>query len=170
MEVVTENEAPTRIRPGQAREMGRASGLDSSDNTISRRHLSLSVAGASDGEETRLQFEVLGRNPIYVHRDNEVKIFRRFERGEMRNGDMFCVSGKNPVWYTVRRTEDGADGVRRNAAESELGGEMDADIGFGGVGDLDLFDVDISGLNPVKGQFFYTNLSISFSLCFSLVF
>ncbi|XP_057797170.1 protein SQS1 isoform X2 [Salvia miltiorrhiza] len=156
MEVVTENEAPTRIRPGQSNEIGRVRGLDSSDKTISRRHLSLSVAGAMNDEETRLQFEVLGRNPIYVHRDNELKIFRRFEKGEMRNGDMLCVSGKNPVWYSVRRIEDGEEGVRRNVAESELAGEMESDFGFKGVDDLDQVGFDISCLDPVKGHEFDT--------------
>ncbi|KAL1533143.1 chromatin modification-related protein EAF7 [Salvia divinorum] len=100
-----------------------------------------------NGEETRLQFEVLGRNPIYVHRDGEVKIFRRFERGEMRKGDMLCVSGKNPVWYSVRRTEDGREGVRQNVAEIELDGKLESDSG---VVDLDQVGFDISRLDPVK--------------------
>ncbi|XP_042031751.1 chromatin modification-related protein EAF7 [Salvia splendens] len=134
MEVVTENEATTRILLGQSLEIGRAHGLDSSDKTISRRHLSLSVAGDTNGEEIRLQFEVLGRNPIYVYRDGEVKIFRRFESGEMRKGDMLCVSGKNPVWYSVRATEDCGEGVRQNVSESDSG----------------IVDFDISGLDPVK--------------------
>ncbi|KAH6821114.1 RNA-binding family protein [Perilla frutescens var. hirtella] len=150
MEVVTGNEPTTRIRPGQSHELGRAHGLDSSDKAISRRHISLSVAGATNGDELRLQFEVLGRNPIYVLKDNEVKIFRRFERGEMGNGDMFCVSAKNPVWHSVRRIEDVAERVRRNAVESEFSGKMEVDFGFDGVEDLDQVGVDISGVDPVK--------------------
>lgn len=148
MEVVTENGAPTRILLGQNLEIGRAQGLDSSDKTVSRRHLSLSVAGDTNGEETRLQFEVLGRNPIYVHRDGEVKIFRRFERGEMRKGDMLCVSGKNPVWYSVRTTEDCGEGVRQNVSEIELAAKLEIDSG--------VVDLDISGLDPVKGLFCFS--------------
>lgn len=69
----------------------------------------------------------------------------------MRNDDMFCVSAKNPVWYTVRRI---VDGVRRNDSESELAGNLESDFEFKGVEDLDQVGVDISGLDPVKGLFF----------------
>lgn len=72
----------------------------------------------------------------------------------MGNGDTFCISGKNPVWYSVRRIEDGAEAVRRNVAQSELAGKMEIDFGSEGVDDLDQLDVDISGLDPVKGSVF----------------
>lgn len=85
-------------------------------------------------------------------------------------GDMFCVSGKNPVWYSVRRIEDGAEGVRRNVEENELVEEMDNDYGFEGLEDLDQLDVDISGLDPVKGLFFFFINLIAFFVCVLMVF
>lgn len=87
----------------------------------------------------------------------------------MRDEDMFCVSAKNPVWYTVRRIVDGVDGVRRNDSQSELAGNLESDFEFKGVEDLDQTGFDISGLDPVKGLFvfheFLLILLSAFQLC-----
>ncbi|EYU45858.1 hypothetical protein MIMGU_mgv1a011229mg [Erythranthe guttata] len=108
MEVVSvaDGGSAIQVKPGQTRELGRGNGLNSSDTTVSRRQVSFFVPRVTNNEEILLRFEVLGRNPIYVSRDGKVKVFRRFERGEMGNGDMFCVSAKNPVWYTLRKIEN----------------------------------------------------------------
>ncbi|KAL0429904.1 UNVERIFIED_CONTAM: hypothetical protein Sradi_0616400 [Sesamum radiatum] len=152
MEIVGADGSNIQIKPGQTRELGRAHGLNSSDKTISRRHVSFSVPAFSDNQEIRLQFEVLGRNPIYVNKNNEVKISRRFERGEMEDGDMFCVSAKNPVWYTLTRYESGGQSVRQNDLESELAGTLESGSGLGCVEDLQQESVDISDIDPVKGK------------------
>ncbi|KAK4410502.1 hypothetical protein Sango_0123200 [Sesamum angolense] len=150
MEIVGADGSNILIKPGQTRELGRAHGLNSSDKTISRRHVSLSVPAFSDNQEIRLQFEVLGRNPIYVNNNNKVKISRRFERGEMEDGDMFCVSAKNPVWYTLRIFESGGQSVRQNDLESELAGTLESGSGLAGFEDLQQESVDISDIDPVK--------------------
>ncbi|KAL3618228.1 hypothetical protein CASFOL_038549 [Castilleja foliolosa] len=151
MEVVSEDGSKTQIKPGQTRELGRDHGLSSSDKTISRRQVSFFIPRVAENQETLTRFEVLGRNPIYVSKGNEVKIYRRFERGEMGDGDMFCSSAKNPVWYTLRKTEDGCrGGVRRNDSESELAANSEREFGFEGIEDLQHESVDNSDVDPVK--------------------
>lgn len=153
MEVVSEDGSLIQMKPGQTRKLGRAHGLNAADKTISRRHLSFFIPRVANDQEIHLQFEVLGRNPIYVNKDNEVKIFRRYEIGEMENGDMFCVSVKNPVWYTVRKIQNGGESVRQNDLESELAGNLESGFGFKGVEYLQPDGVDISDIDPVKGLF-----------------
>ncbi|KAL8522549.1 hypothetical protein ACS0TY_012632 [Phlomoides rotata] len=150
MEVISEDGHQIRVNPGQTQELGRSNGLKTSDNTISRRQISFFIPTESNNQEIHLQFEVLGRNPIYVSRDNEVKIFRRFERGELGDGDMFCVSAKSPVWYTVRKFQSCSEGVRRNDLESELTESLESDHGFEGVEYLHEEGLDISRIDPVK--------------------
>ncbi|KAG8362985.1 hypothetical protein BUALT_BualtUnG0016700 [Buddleja alternifolia] len=133
MEIVSSDGSKFQIKPGQTQELGRSNGLDSSDRTISRRHVSFFVPPITIDEQINLQFEVIGRNPIYVSRNDDVKIYRRFERGEMRNGDMFCVSSNNPVWYALREVENG---VRRNDLESELADNLKGGLRFKDVEDL----------------------------------
>lgn len=166
MEVVSADGSVTQIKPGQTRELGRAHGFDSSDQTVSRRHVSFFIPQVTTNQEILLRFEVLGRNPIYVSKDNEVKIFRRFERGEMGSGHMFCVSAKNPVWYTLRKIENGGEGVRQNDVESELAENLESGIGFEGVEDLQQEAVDISDIDPIKGRFFSNFIANFISLRF----
>ncbi|CAA0822408.1 SMAD/FHA domain-containing protein [Striga hermonthica] len=152
MEVVSQDGTRIRIDPGQTRELGRTHGLSSVDKTISRRQISFSILLAPNvGQETLLQFEVLGRNPIYVSQGGGVKIFRRFERGEMRDGDMFCVSAKNPVWYAIRKIDNGdVGGARRNDPENELGANLESVFDSRGFEDMVQSAVDVLGLDPVK--------------------
>ncbi|KAK4413786.1 hypothetical protein Salat_2791400 [Sesamum alatum] len=124
MEIEGADGSNIQIKPGQTRELGRAHDLNSSDKTISRRHVSFSVPAFSDNQEIRLQFEVLGRNPIYVNKNNEVKIFRRFGSG--------------------------GQSVRQNDLESELAGNLESGSGLRGVEDLQQESVDISDIDPVK--------------------
>ncbi|KAL6539234.1 hypothetical protein OROGR_011883 [Orobanche gracilis] len=150
MEVVSEDGSKTQIKTGQTRELGRANGLNSSDKTISRRHLSFFIPRVTNDQEIFLQFEVLGRNPVYVSKDNEVKIFRRFERGEMEDGNLFCASAQKPVWYTLRKIETCGEDVRRNDLENELAGDSESMSGFKGAEDLPHEGVHISHVDPVK--------------------
>ncbi|XP_075493850.1 uncharacterized protein LOC142531558 [Primulina tabacum] len=152
MEIANVQGSKTKIliNPGQARELGRANGFNSSDRTISRRHVSFFNPSRSQNQAHCLQFEVIGVNPIYVYRHAEVKVFRRFERGEMEGGDMFCVSAKNPVWYTLRNVENGSERVVENVLESELAGSLESGFELNGVEDLGTEDVDFSGVDHVK--------------------
>ncbi|KAL7114067.1 hypothetical protein ACP275_04G097300 [Erythranthe tilingii] len=139
-----------QFKPGQTRELGRGNGLNSSDRTVSRRQVSFFVPRVTSNEEILLRFEVLGRNPIYVSQDDKVKVFRRFERGEMGNGDMFCVSAKNPVWYTLRKIKNCGEGVRRNDTESELAVNLESGVGLESAEDFQEEGVDISDIDPIK--------------------
>ena len=56
----------------------------------------------------RVSFEVLGKNPFWVYSKNEdgkIGTFKRFQRGQLGIGDMFCLSAKNPIWFTVKEVE-----------------------------------------------------------------
>ncbi|KAL8056082.1 hypothetical protein ABFX02_04G096600 [Erythranthe guttata] len=152
MEIVSvaDGGSAIQVKPGQTRELGRGNGLNSSDTTVSRRQVSFFVPRVTNNEEILLRFEVLGRNPIYVSRDGKVKVFRRFERGEMGNGDMFCVSAKNPVWYTLRKIENCGEGVRRNDSESELAVNLESGVELESAEDFQEEGVDISDIDPIK--------------------
>lgn len=154
MEIMSEDGYQIRMKPGQTQELGRSDGFKSPDNTISRRHISFFIPRESNNQEIHLQFEVLGTNPIYLRRNDRLKILRRFERGEMEDGDMFCVSAKSPVWYTVRKFQNGSEGVRRNDLESELKESLESGSGLKGVEYLHEEGLDISHVDPVKGLFF----------------
>ncbi|KZV21469.1 hypothetical protein F511_15620 [Dorcoceras hygrometricum] len=147
MEIVTVEGSNSKIliNPGQTRELGRDNGLNTSDRTISQRHVSFFHPSRGQNQAHRLQFEVIGVNPIYVCRHGEVKVFRRFERGEMESGDRFCLSAKNPVWYTLRDAENGGERV-----VSELAGSLESEFELNGVEDLQMGDVNFSGVDHVK--------------------
>ncbi|KAL7152395.1 hypothetical protein ABFS83_04G094500 [Erythranthe nasuta] len=147
---VADGESAIQVKPGQTRELGRGNGLNSSDRTVSRRQVSFFVPRVINKEEILLRFEVLGRNPIYVSRDGKVKVFRRFERGEMGNGDMFCVSAKNPVWYTLRQIENCGEGVRRNDTERGLAVNLESGVGLESAEDFQEEGFDISDIDPIK--------------------
>ncbi|XP_051152354.1 uncharacterized protein LOC127266225 [Andrographis paniculata] len=146
MEIAGADGTKVEINRGETLELGRGHGFNSSDKTISRRQVSFFIPKIDGNREVRAQFEVLGRNPIYVSRNNGVEILRRFERGEMESGNMFCVSAKDPVWYTLRGIRDCGASVRRNDLEREVPVNLDS----GEVEDFQLEDVDISDIDPVK--------------------
>lgn len=156
MEIVSVQGSKSKIliKPGQARELGRANGFNSSDRTISRRQVSFFNPSRSQNQAHCLQFEVIGVNPIYVCRHGEVKVFRRFERGEMESGDLFCLCAKNPVWYTLRNVENGGERVVENVPDSELAGSLESVFEFNRVEDLPTEDVDFLGVDHVKGLLF----------------
>ncbi|XP_072982742.1 uncharacterized protein [Typha latifolia] len=157
------------IESGSTKEIGRGVGLEfgrsSSDRTVSRRHLSLRLLG----EESKLHFEVVGRNPIVICRGEEGgrRVYRSSEKGELSVGDRFSLSLKYPSFFAVRRVgeEKGEvekavlDAVERREKrtlerrrEKEETARMEI---AGGVGDqeeleLDIESLDISQTDPVK--------------------
>ncbi|MQL80231.1 hypothetical protein Taro_012683 [Colocasia esculenta] len=133
MELEAEDGA-TRIPifPGsQKTEVGRGTGLATSDSTISRRHVSFQLAAhpqvrlegepAQEADAARVSFEVIGRNPVLViTREGGKQIFRRSERGELGPGDRISLSLKTPCFLSVKSSAGGGvvdkgvlDAVRR---------------------------------------------------------
>lgn len=164
MEIEGTDRSKTLIKPGQTRELGRGQGFNSTDKTISRHHVSFYLPK----NETRVTFHVIGKNPIWVHtaKINEVKAFRSTENGEMESGDMFCVSAKNPIWFTLKKTEieDLDDGeneseVKRELClEGDLAESLQSGSGPKGVEELEPESVDISGIDPIEGLFSSSSL------------
>ncbi|KAL2539131.1 SMAD/FHA domain-containing protein [Abeliophyllum distichum] len=162
MEIEGTDGCKTLIKQGQTREFGRGQGFNSTDKTISRHHVAFSLPE----NETRVHFQVIGKNPIWVHssKNDEVKAFRSSKKGEMESGVMFCMSAKNPIWFTLKKTEiEGANveekevvGENENEVKRELGLEcelaesLQSGSGPKGVEELDPESVDISGIDPIK--------------------
>ncbi|XP_062087704.1 transcription elongation factor SPT6 isoform X1 [Humulus lupulus] len=124
---------------------GRGFGFSTDDRTVSRRHVALEVKPESTRSEPRVWFEVLGRNPVWVwsEEDEEVRVFRRSEKGELAAGDWFCVSGKGPIWFKLRKIRV-EDGEKKRVLEGES--ELMESLGSGSK--FESFDV--SGIDPVK--------------------
>ena len=131
------------LENGHKTVFGRGFGFSTDDRTVSRRHLDLEVKPGGTQTEPRVSFEVLGKNPVWVwsKEDGAVKVFRRSEKGELAAGDWFCVSGKGPSWFNLRKVgvEDREE-KRVSEDESELAEPDESLEGF-----------DVSGIDPVKG-------------------
>ncbi|KAI9109513.1 hypothetical protein K1719_019567 [Acacia pycnantha] len=149
MAVEVEGEDGTKFVLGTRGEIlfGRGSGLNTNDRTVSRRHVSLllksSLEESDAGEEPRVSFEVIGRNPIWVFskNDGEIRIFRKYEKGEMEFGDRFSLSGKSPVWFDFK--DSGVQEGKKTISDIEEVSESSSN-------GLDIEDIDVSGIDPVK--------------------
>lgn len=134
---------------------GRGSGFNTDDRTISRRHLSFQLKSSLEksdaGAEPRVWFEVIGKNPIWVlsKKEGAIRIFRKFEKGELEFGDHFCLSGKAPVWFSLKESEVQKGKLRTLESENEV--SESSGNGF------DIEDVDVSGIDPVKGNGWFSN-------------
>lgn len=108
---------------------GRGYGFNTNDRTVSRRHVSFQLDSESDSEP-RVSFEVVGKNPFWVWTNNEgaLTLFRKFDKGHLQFGDRFCLSGKVPIWFNLKKIE------LQEGAENE--------------------EMDVSGFDPVKGTTF----------------
>lgn len=156
MEIEGTDGSKTLLKPGSTREFGRGLGFTSDDRTVSRRQILFQIHNPSDLEdETKVSFEVVGSNPIWVYsnRDGEVRTFRRFERGEMENGDMFCVSANKPIWFTLKivdfENEDKRGAKKELEMETQLAESLQSSSCSVGI-ELDFENVDISGIDPVQ--------------------
>lgn len=149
MEIEGENGSKTQLKKGLKTELGRGLGFDLEDRTVSRRHVSFEPKNTG-----RVHFEVIGRNPIWVKssRSDEIRVLRRWEGGEIEDGDMFCVSAKKPIWFAAKILELGEGEDERAAGnERELDEGIESGCGLRSVGDLGLDSGDVSGIDPVKG-------------------
>lgn len=145
--------------------LGLGFGVYASDRTVSRCHLSLRNLG-DDG--SRVSFRVIGRNPVWVcaRDDGDKALFRNSETGELRAGDCFSLSLKNPKFIFVRTREGGEeveerkrvlDAVkrreRRTRERKERGrvevsaviDELESELGL----------LDVSLIDAVKGLIFF---------------
>lgn len=143
MDIEGSDGSKTLLEPGSTVECGRGLGLKSNDRTVSRRHVAFELAPSN--EPNRVRFQVIGKNPVWVHSGERGKVstFRTCERGEMEIGDMFCVSAKTPVWFTVRKADSVVDNFKR---ELDFEGRCE-------VRDFDALEpesIDISHIDPVK--------------------
>lgn len=151
MEIEGTDGSKTLLKPGSTIDFGRGFGFTSDDRTVSRRQILFQIHNPPSDhheDETEVSFEVVGRNPIWVYsnRDGEVRTFRKFERGEMENGDMFCVSANKPIWFTLKRI----DFVKKELEmETQLAESLQSSLCPVGI-ELDFGNVDISGIDPVQ--------------------
>lgn len=138
--------------------LGRGRGLHTRDRTVSRDHLNLKF---DPRRPASLSFEVTGRNPLWVlsRKSGHVRVYRNSDKGRVDVCDGFCVSGKEPFWFFLEeecRAEALAAGDGGGGGEVDIGRESEMD---------DRLEVDVSGINPVKGRFFWR-----FSHCSSFFF
>lgn len=129
---------------------GRGSGFSSKDRTISRRHI-LIEAKTSDNSngapmEPRVSFEVIGRNPIWIRsgKNGEIRTFRRSEKGEMAPGESFCVGGQEPIWFKLNRIDNFEEG-------GQISPKIENEFAERLTRSSDSEDIDVSGIDPVKG-------------------
>ncbi|XVF26954.1 hypothetical protein REPUB_Repub14bG0064800 [Reevesia pubescens] len=134
MEIEGADGSKLALKSGSKTIFGRGSGFNTSDRTVSRRHVLLELETSLDKnvetqKEPRVSFEVTGKNPVCVRSrtSGEIKIFKNFEKGELADGDWLCVSGRIPVWFVLKKSE-----------ERDLGSESGAK------------SVDIEDIDPVQ--------------------
>lgn len=129
---------------------GRGSGFASKDRTVSRRHLLIEAKTSEncDGApvEPWISFEVIGRNPIWVRsgKNGEIRTFRRSEKGEIAPGESFCVGGQEPTWFKLNKIAEIEEGKRIvPKTEDQFAERL--------TRSSDSEDIDVSGIDPVKG-------------------
>uniref|UniRef100_A0A6N2KH36 FHA domain-containing protein n=1 Tax=Salix viminalis TaxID=40686 RepID=A0A6N2KH36_SALVM len=126
-----EGEEGTKIEVGRGSKtvFGRGYGLITKDRRVSRRHIIFEL----DDNQTA-SFQVVGKNPVCVRSGEEnVKIFRRLEKGVVAAGDWFCISSQNPVRFCLKEKIGG----RRRVQETDNG-------------NWDSERFDLSKIDPVK--------------------
>ncbi|KAI3977818.1 hypothetical protein MKX01_008253 [Papaver californicum] len=160
MEIEGEDGTKIQLNKSSITEFGRGLGFQFDDRTVSRRHISLQISnlGEKNDGESRVSFEVLGKNPIWVLSNDtkEISVFRNLEKGELKVRDGFCVSCKNPVFFTLkifggfdRKSEDEKenrilkerDRIERIPVDTKMEGSIQSE-GEGGF--------DASEIDPVK--------------------
>ncbi|XP_042419022.1 uncharacterized protein DDB_G0283697 [Zingiber officinale] len=110
MEIESEDGATIPIERDSSTEIGRRPGLlglrrpSPPDCTVSRRHLSLRLVGGDSEDGPRVLFEVIGRNPVVVCGcGGRPRVYRKSEKGELRDGDRLSLSLKNLSFWVLRR-------------------------------------------------------------------
>ncbi|XP_015935470.1 uncharacterized protein LOC107461482 isoform X2 [Arachis duranensis] len=111
---------------------GCGGGFHTKDRTVSRRHVSFQLS--SDSDDPRVSFEVIGRNPFWVHHGAlGLKVFRKFEKGQLELGDRFSLSAITPFWLHFNFN---------NPAQNVSSSKPQLDI--------DIDQIDLSQFDPVK--------------------
>ncbi|KAK3018691.1 hypothetical protein RJ639_003122 [Escallonia herrerae] len=156
MEIRGKDGPKALLNEGSRTEFGRGLVLDSNDRTVSRRHISLQLHSSDLKDGTRAVFEVIGKNPIWVHNhgSGEIRVYKRFERGEMEDGDAFCLSAKKAIWFTVKKIDSTGEikgsVTRELGVENELADSLQSSHGLEEFEELQLESVDVSHIDPVK--------------------
>ncbi|URE00897.1 hypothetical protein MUK42_20478 [Musa troglodytarum] len=175
MEVVSEEGDSVRIDWDSSTVIGRRLGLglrrsSSADRTISRRHLSLRLAGydrevGGSVDGGRVFFEVIGRNPVLVCSGGggeKTRVYRNSEKGELRAGDRFSLCLTNPSFWVLKRRKEGEEAVDQRVldaverrtlerkAKVEARGSEGNDEAVGGELELELGALDVSQIDPIK--------------------
>ncbi|KMT04884.1 hypothetical protein BVRB_7g170510 [Beta vulgaris subsp. vulgaris] len=156
MEIEGSDGSKTLINPNSTTVFGRGNGFNLNDLSVSRRQISFDFNSSHDIQtDPRVSFEVLGKNPIWVyrkHQDNNenIKLFKRFQRGELGIHDFFCVSAKNPVWFTLKKVEETQSEEIKGRINDELSQSLESASGFNGNEDFELGFVDVSNIDPVQ--------------------
>lgn len=156
MEIEVKDGSKFQLKEGIQIDFGRRLGFDSTDRTVSRRHVSFQLPISDHKDENRVCFKVIGKNPIWVYYSNsgEIRVYKRFERGEMESGDMFCISAKKLIWFTLKRLELGGENKNRMDTESgveiELDESLQSNFDLRGIEELEIESIDASTFDPVK--------------------
>ncbi|PIA64300.1 hypothetical protein AQUCO_00100050v1 [Aquilegia coerulea] len=162
MEIEDEDGSRISINSDSKTEFGRGLGFNVNDRSVSRRHVVFQLKNQSDSE-TRVYFEVLGKNPIWVFEsnngDSDTKVFRSSGKGEMRVGDSFCVSAKNPILFKLKKSENDeekggfeeVEGRERIVKEEEMAEISESDVeGNEEYEEFEVGSVDVADIDPVK--------------------
>lgn len=164
MEIEGSDGSKTHLNPNSGTLFGRGNGFHPNDLVVSRRHISFDLNPSPNPPDSqtgpRVSFEVVGKNPVWVYskqQDGKIRAFKRFQRGEMGNGDKFCVSANDhPVWFTVKKVGDVKEereskrGEIVGSVNDELSQSLETVSGFKGNGDFELDAVDVSNIDPVQ--------------------
>ncbi|KAK9755961.1 hypothetical protein RND81_01G062800 [Saponaria officinalis] len=166
MEIQGTDGSKTRLKSDSTTIFGRKNLSNSTDLSISRNHISFDLISSPNSpinrtKNPRVSFQVIGKNPIWIYNkfgDKKVTTLKGFQKGELGIDDLFCISGKNPVWFALKKIEDGEFG-EIGGKRLDFGENFDVDLSecLGddyGVDDDDCdlgFDsVDVSNIDPVQ--------------------
>ncbi|XP_074268203.1 uncharacterized protein LOC141591684 [Silene latifolia] len=167
MEIHGTDGSITQLKPNTTTIFGRQNLSNTKDSTVSRNHISFDLSSSPNSPNnqtnSRVLFQVIGKNPVWVYSKDCGKKFetlKKFQKGELGIDDLFCVSGKNPVWFSLKEVNEVKDGVLGEIEEESLdlgggfGGELSESLegNFGGddVGEFGLDFVDVSDVDPVQ--------------------
>ncbi|XP_021716475.1 uncharacterized protein LOC110684337 [Chenopodium quinoa] len=161
MEIEGSDGSKFKLKPNSTTIFGRGNGFYSNDLTVSRRQVSFDFNPSEDPQTApRVSFEVLGKNPIWVHKKQQengnVKGFKRFQRGDLGIDDLFCVSAKTPIWFTLKNIANVFEEREKHC--EEVKGRINADLrenletasGFEEIEDIGLDFVDLSNIDPIQ--------------------
>ncbi|KVH97945.1 Forkhead-associated (FHA) domain-containing protein [Cynara cardunculus var. scolymus] len=149
MEIESKTGFKTRLHErSESFDFGRESGFNPTDRTVSRRHISFKL----HEDRTRVYFQVEGKNPVWVHDsiNDEIRVYKTSEGGEMKSGDSFCVSSKNPIWFNLKKIASEEDDDDKSKSELRFDDVLAETSGSG----IDYGEIDIGGdvpqIDPVK--------------------